>query len=105
MGLVAIVQDGVWTTIDTGPPPSPASHVSQNNDSHEVEVDTRSDVDKIVQHLAQVVRLAQNLSDEDQRRVRDFVHAASAMLSATTYLATSDQKIFERSLRGGDNAT
>ena len=85
--MVGIIVDGKWMSIDDGRP----AHV----------IDTpRSDVDQIIAHLGQVVRLAQRLSDEDQRRVRDFVHAASALLSATTYLPDTDQKLFERALRG-----
>jgi hypothetical protein len=91
MVVVGIIENGVWKSIEDGRP---------------AVIDTpRSDVERVVAHLAQVVRLAQDLSDDDARRVRDFVHAASAMLSATTYLAKSDQKIFEASLRGGGDAT
>ncbi len=87
MAVVAIVVDGKWTAIDDGRP-----HV----------IDTqRSDVDRIVAHLAQVVRLAQGLPNDDQRRARDFVRAALATLEATTSLPKSDQKIFRESLRGG----
>jgi hypothetical protein len=101
MGLVAIVENGVWTTIDVVQQPAPASHhVNQKNDNHEVEVDTRSDIDKIASHLGQAVRLAQNLSPADSRRARDLMHAAQGMMSATTYLPDTDQKLFERSLRG-----
>jgi hypothetical protein len=101
MGLVAIVENGVWTTIDTGQPSAPANHVSQKNNSHEVEVDTRSDIDKIASHLGQAVRLAQHLNPTDARRARDLMHAAQGAMSAMTYLPADDQKLFERSLRGG----
>ena len=60
---------------------------------------TSSAVDEIVSHLGRVVMLAQHLSAADQRRVRDFTHAAASMLSATTYLPTSDQKVFDTALR------
>lgn len=99
MAIIATVVDGVWVPVgDDGRPfvnPKANSHVTQT-----------SDVELIVKHLAQVVRLAQGLSDEDQRRVRDFVNATQSTLFATTYLAKSDQKIFERALRGdsGDAA-
>jgi hypothetical protein len=99
MGLVAIVENGIWTTIDTGQPPSPANHVSQNNHSHEVEVDTRSDIDRLAALLGQAVRLAQNLSPTDARRARDLMHAAQGMMSASTYLPADDQKLFEAALR------
>jgi hypothetical protein len=100
MPLVAIVENGVWTTIEVGQP-SP----SQKNDRN-VSVDTPiSDIDQIAAHLGQAVRLAQNLSPTDARRARDLMHAASAMMSATTYLEKSDQKLFERSLRGGGDAS
>ena len=58
-----------------------------------------NEVDQIVGLLSQVVKRAQSLSEPDQRRVRDFVHAAQAMLSATTYLPRSDQRLFEATLR------
>jgi hypothetical protein len=102
MGLVAIVENGVWTTIDVVQQPAPASHhVNQKNDSHhEVEVDTRSDIDKIASHLGQAVRLAQNLSPADARRARDLMHAAQGMLNASTYLEKPEQALFNKALRG-----
>jgi hypothetical protein len=96
MGLVAICENGLWTTIEIGQP-SP----SQKNDRN-VSVDTRiSDIDQIAAHLGKAVRLAQNLSPTDARRARDFFHAASGMMSATTFLPSDDQKLFGKSLRGG----
>jgi hypothetical protein len=94
MGVVAVVVDGVWTPVDDGRPPP----VNPKTDTYVIDPST-SDVDRIVAHLGQVVRLAQNLSETDARRVRDFVHAASSMLSATTYLPAKDQAQFERALR------
>lgn len=58
-----------------------------------------SAIDQVVTHLSEVVRLAQGLSEEDARRVRDFVHATSAMLMASTYLPAHDQRVFETALR------
>jgi hypothetical protein len=92
--IVAIAVDGVWV------PANQAVHkTNSGNGSNVVEFDARNDVDRIVNHLGQVVRLARNLSEDDARRVRAFVHAASSALSATTYLPESDQALFEHSLR------
>ena len=85
MAVVGIVVDGKWTSIDDGRPVIDPS---------------LSDIDQIIRHFAQVVRLAQGLSDEDQRRVRDFARATLATLEATTMLPKSDQARFQRSLRG-----
>jgi hypothetical protein len=90
MALVAVVIDGKWTPIDDGQP-----SVRQRADV------TANGVDQIAALLGQVVRLAQNLSPEDQRRARDFMHAAQGALTATTYLSGPDQQTFERSLRRG----
>jgi hypothetical protein len=59
-----------------------------------------SDIDRIAAALGMAVRLAQKLNPTDARRARDLMHAAQGMLNATTYLPASDQKLFERSLRG-----
>jgi hypothetical protein len=56
-------------------------------------------VDEVVTLLAQVVFLAQSLDADDQRRVRDFVHACSSTLMATTYLPSADQRAYENALR------
>ena len=56
-------------------------------------------VDQAVTHLSEVVRLAQGASETDARRIRDFVHTTSALLSATTYLDKSDQNMLEDALR------
>ena len=71
MAIVATVVDGVWVPVgDDGRP-----FVNPKADSH---VTPTSDIDQIVAHFAAVVRLAQDLSDEDQRRVRDFARATLA---------------------------
>ncbi|MCK1639102.1 hypothetical protein IVA95_16195 [Bradyrhizobium sp. 157] len=49
--------------------------------------------------LARVARLAHGLSEPDQRRVRELVHATASMLAATTVLDRGDQRLFERALR------
>ena len=85
MAVVAIIVDGKWTPVDDGRP--------------QQVVNPTSDIDQIAAHLGAVVRLAQNMTPEDQRRARDFMHAASAALSATTYLPETDQKLFEAALR------
>jgi len=93
VAIVATVVDGVWVPVgDDGRP-----FVNPKADSH---VTPTSDIDQIVAHFAAVVRLAQDLSDEDQRRVRDFARATLATLEATTMLPKSDQARFQRSLRG-----
>jgi hypothetical protein len=85
MGVVAIIVDGKWTAIDDG----------RN------EIDTpSSDIERVAAALGLAVRLAQNLSPTDARRARDLMHAAQGAMSATTYLEKSDQKLFEKSLRG-----
>lgn len=93
MSVVAIIQNGVWTPVDDGQPPT-----NPRSDTHVIDAST-SEVDRIIAHLGQVVRLAQNLTPEDARRARDFMHAASSMLTATTYLPGPDQARFERALR------
>jgi hypothetical protein len=95
MRNVAVIIDGVWHTpqIDDG-----HRAISTRTDSNVVN-SPMNEVDQIVSLLGQVVRRTQSLSEQDQRRVRDFVHAASSMLSATTYLPKSDQTKFEAALR------
>jgi hypothetical protein len=91
MAVVAMVVDGKWVPVgdDGRPVVNPKPNATPT-----------SDIDQIVKHFAQVVQLAQGLSDEDQRRVRDFARAALATLEATTSLPKSDQRKFERALRG-----
>jgi hypothetical protein len=86
MAVVAIIENGKWVPVTDG------------HQQHAVTVNTP--MDAIVDHLAAVVKQAQSLSDHDQRRTRDFVRAALATLEATTSLPKSDQRMFERSLRG-----
>jgi hypothetical protein len=83
--VVAVAIDGVWQP-------------QVNDDAHHAITSTNV-VDQIVVHLGEVVRLAQSLSPDDQRRVRDFCHATSSMLLATTYLPKNDQRLFETTLR------
>lgn len=85
MGIVGVVVNGVWQTVDDG--------------QHVIDAPISDPVDLIVARLAEVIRLAQSLTPADARRVRDFVVATSATLSATTFLEKSDQRAFERSLR------
>jgi hypothetical protein len=82
--IIAVARDGVWQ--------APGSNVVAFDAS-------RSEVDQIADHLAQVVKLAQTLSEADARRTRDLMHAASALLTATTYLSGPDQARLERALR------
>jgi hypothetical protein len=70
---VAIAVDGVWQF----------QEVVGDDDRRSVALASPMDaMDEVVAQLSRVVMLAQDMSDEDQRRVRDFVHAASAMLLA-----------------------
>lgn len=95
MRSVAVIIDGVWHPqgIDDA---QQQPTINASNNSNVVNL---SEVDQIVALLSQVVRLAQPLSESDQRRARDFMQAAQAMLTATTYLPKSDQRMFEASLR------
>jgi len=95
MAVVAVVIDGKWVPLDDDGQPL----VRQKVDAQVI--DALNDFDQIVACLGQVVRRAQGLSDEDQRRVRDFVRATLAALEATTSLPKNDQRMFERSLLGG----
>lgn len=94
-GVVAVIVDGVWQ-----PLPLSDGHnaIDARNDSYVVNSST-NEVDQIVSFLSQVIRRAQSLSDQDQRRVRDFVCATQSMLTATTYLPKCDQTKFESALR------
>ena len=92
MALVAVIKDGKWVPVDGDGYPL----ITQTTDTRAIEANP---IDIIMANLAAVVRLAQGLSPEDARRVRDFVHATSAMLQATTYLEASDQKLLEAALR------
>ena len=95
MRSIAVIIDGVWQQ----PQVNNDDHaINARNNSYVIDP-SRNEVDQIVAHLSQVIRLAQSLSEPDQRRVRDFVRAAQAMLDATTSLPQSDQKIFETALR------
>jgi hypothetical protein len=66
---------------------------------HQVANPSMDEVDHVVTLLGEVVMRAQSMSPDDLRRVRDFVHAASAVLMSTTYLPRDDQVIFETALR------
>jgi hypothetical protein len=96
MSVVAVVVDGKWTPISDL---AQSQMTDSNRDSDLIDATPASDIDRIVAHLGQAVRLAQNLTPEDARRARDFMHAACAMLTATTYLPSADQTRFERALR------
>jgi hypothetical protein len=56
-------------------------------------------IDQVTANLSEIVRLAQGVSPEDSRRIRDLVHAASSLLMASTYLPQTDQMKFEAALR------
>jgi hypothetical protein len=95
MTLIAVAVDGVWRSVSDGQPltvPKPDVYA----------VDAPVDgVDEIARLLGRAVRLAQNLSPTDARRARDYMHAASAAMTASTYLSGPDQQTFERALRDG----
>jgi hypothetical protein len=85
----SIIVDGEWQSLEV-----------HDANAREVKVNgSTSEVDQIVSLLSQVVRMAQSLSEQDAYRVRAFFQAAQSMLTATTYLPKSDQKIFETALR------
>ena len=65
--------------------------------AHEIEL--VDDVAEIVTMLARIVKLAQALTVNDQRRVREFVEATRSTLAATTRLPGDDQRAFETALR------
>ena len=96
--IVGIYVDGQWLPVF----PPPSLPVDQSVDEHKqlaVIEDTKSDIDRVADHLAQVARLAQALtSDVDRRRVRDLLHATSGLLLASTYLPKADQNRFQKAL-------
>jgi hypothetical protein len=96
---LAVIIDGVW---QPSPLVNEEVHVhpvnARKNDGY-VTIPSMSDIDQIVSLLGQVVLRAQSLPESDKRRVRDFVCAAQGMLTATTYLPTSDQRVFDAYLR------
>jgi hypothetical protein len=96
MSVVAVEVDGKWTPISDL---AQSQMTNSNRDSDLIDVTPASDIDQIVAHLGQAVRLAQNLTPADARRARDFMHAAYSMLTATTYLPGQDQARFEHALR------
>ena len=94
MPVVAIVVDGKWVPVgEDGRPvvnPKPDTRLTPT-----------STMQQIVANFSQIVCLAQDLSDDDQRRVRDFARATLSTLEATTSLRRDDQQMFDRALRGG----
>ena len=66
---------------------------------HGQEIEPMDDVGEIVAMLARIVKVAQTMSADDQRRVRDFVEATRSTLAATTRLPGDDQRAFEMALR------
>jgi hypothetical protein len=58
-----------------------------------------NEVDQIAGLLGQIIRRTKSLSEEDARRVREFIRMTQAVLTATTCLPEADQKIFEAALR------
>jgi hypothetical protein len=94
MSLIAIVENGVWTPVVDGL----QMPVSQKTNTQVIDA-PMNEIDRIAAYLGQVVRMAQNLSEPDARRVRDFVRVTLSMLEATTYLPAPDQARFEHALR------
>jgi hypothetical protein len=98
MAILAVAVDGVWRPVIDGQPltvPKP--------DVYAVDAPVNG-VDQIAGLLGRVVWLAQNLSPTDARRARDYMHAASAAMTASTYLSGPDQQVFERALSDGDRS-
>jgi hypothetical protein len=58
-----------------------------------------SGIDQIVDGLAHIVALAQQLNESDARRAREFVRIALATMTASTSLPDRDQQQFMGALR------
>ena len=93
MREIAILVDGEWQPIVDG-----HTQVTAPNSSSTMIMPTDA-VDRIAELLAEVVLLAQSLTPQDARRAREFLHAASSVLAASTVLPLEDQRIFETHLR------
>lgn len=57
------------------------------------------ELDHLVAILSEVVVASQDLSEEDQRRMRNFVCACGDLMVSRTRLEPTDRQIFERELR------
>lgn len=56
-------------------------------------------LDRYNEHLAAAIRLAQDMSEEDQRRASEFMEAARATLTATTRLKSTELRKWQNALR------
>ena len=95
MREIAIIIDGVWQL------PVTDEHNAVSGGARQTPPVTTStdNVERIAEYLAEVVLLAQSLTPQDARRAREFLHAASSVLAASTVLPLEDQRIFETHLR------
>jgi len=56
-------------------------------------------LDKYNEHLAAAIRIAQDLSPQDQQRASEFMEAARATLTATTRLKAAELRKWQTALR------
>jgi hypothetical protein len=56
-------------------------------------------LDRYNEHLAAAIRLAQDMSPEDQQRASEFMEAARATLTATTRLKAAELRKWQAALR------
>lgn len=101
--VIAIIRDGAVHDAHGMPisaPREPSRAVAApERQTRQVIEPIRDPVDEVAALLARVTRLAQQMNAADQRRCRDLVHAASAVLNASTCLPRDDQRLFEAALR------
>ncbi|UGA45661.1 hypothetical protein HU230_0006375 [Bradyrhizobium quebecense] len=103
MRAVAVLIDGEvysanGTRIGGGDRISETRAVTTMSASPVVNPASMGGVEEIVSMLARIVKMAQGLSADDKRRVREFVEAARSTLFATTRLDATDQRVFEMAL-------
>jgi len=96
---IGVFVNGSWLPLLPPEEPQPQPQPAAQEATNVVEFDPRSQIDRVAEHLASVVRIARELSPADARRVRDLAHAAVGALSAFTYLPVDDQHAFEKALR------
>ena len=56
------------------------------------------EIDEIISMLTAATRMAQSMSPENRRRIRELFHASIALLNATTVLPSGDQTKFKNAL-------
>jgi hypothetical protein len=73
--------------------------MNERRDQRVIDAHPMDEIDEITMLLARATKLAQGLSDDDRRRVRELFAASLSLLHATTRLETSDQRRFEQAMR------